>query len=51
MAAAGQAHVKANYNFEKYERDWVETMDDIIERHGSWDTRQGYKKWHFMEVA
>jgi len=51
MSEQGRAHVKENYNFEKYEREWVETMDDIVERHGSWDTRLGYKRWHFMEVA
>ena len=51
MSEAGQNHVKENYNFEKYERDWVETMDDIMERHGSWETRRGYKQWYFMEVA
>jgi len=26
-------------------------MDDLIERHGSWENRQGYKRWHLLEVA
>jgi len=51
MAKAGQAHVKKNYNFETYEKSWIELMDDIIERHGSWETRKGYQRWHLMEVA
>lgn len=51
MSKLGIKHVKENYNFEKYEKGWVETIDEIIEKHGSWDTRVGYKRWHLMEVA
>ncbi len=51
MAADGQAHVAANYNFEVYEESWVETMDDFIERNGSWESRKGYKPWYLLEVA
>ena len=40
-----------NYNFEKYEKRWVELMDNIIEKHGSWETRKGHQRWHLMEVA
>jgi glycosyltransferase involved in cell wall biosynthesis len=46
-----RSHVAKNYNFENYEKGWVKIMDDIIEKHGSWDTRVGYKRWHLMEVA
>jgi glycosyltransferase involved in cell wall biosynthesis len=51
MSKLGMKHVKENYNFEKYEKGWVETIDEIVEKHGSWDTRVGYKRWHLMEVA
>ena len=51
MSVQGREHVKKNYNFEKYEKRWVEIMDEIIEKHGSWDTRENYKRWHMMEVA
>ena len=51
MSKLGMKHVKENYNFERYEKGWVEIMDEIIEKHGSWDTRVGYKRWHLMEVA
>ena len=47
----GRTHVSKNYNFEDYEKSWIEIMDEIIENHGSWDTRKGYKRWHLMEVA
>jgi len=51
MSTMGRSHVAKNYNFENYEKGWVKIMDDIIEKHGSWDTRVGYKRWHLMEVA
>jgi glycosyltransferase involved in cell wall biosynthesis len=51
MSKAGMQHVKENYNFEQYEKNWVETMDEVIEKHGSWDTRVGYERWHLLEVA
>jgi glycosyltransferase involved in cell wall biosynthesis len=44
-------HVNKNYNFENYEKNWVELMDSIVERHGSWENRKIYKRWHLMEVA
>jgi glycosyltransferase involved in cell wall biosynthesis len=51
MSVAGIKHVAENYNFEKFEREWVKLMDDVVEKYGSWDTRKGYKRWHLMEVA
>jgi len=51
MSIQGMKHVAENYNFEKFEKRWVTLMDDIVLRHGSWETRQGYKRWHLMEVA
>ena len=51
MSAKGRQHVKDNYNFEKFEKRWVEYMDQIVENHGSWENRRGYKRWHLMEVA
>jgi glycosyltransferase involved in cell wall biosynthesis len=51
MSKLGIKHVKDNYSFEKYQKGWVELMDSIIEKHGSWETRKNYKRWHLMEVA
>ena len=51
MSTQGNAHVMENYNFEDYEKNWVKTIDDVIKRHGSWETRKNYKRWHLMEVA
>ena len=51
MSIQGREHVRNNYSFENYEKGWVELMDQIVEKHGSWETRKGYKRWHLMEVA
>ena len=51
MSILGREHVKENYNFEQYEKSWVQLMDSIVEKYGSWETRKGYKRWHLLEVA
>ena len=51
MSQAGIDHVNKNYNFENFENSWIELMDNLIEKHGSWENRVGYKKWHLLEVA
>ncbi len=51
IAAQGREHVRNNYNFENYEKEWVRIMDEFIERNGSWDERHGYERWHLLEVA
>ena len=47
----GVEHVRKNYNFENFEKKWIETMLNIHEKHGSWETRKGYKSWELREVA
>ena len=51
MSQLGLQHINKNYNFEDYESNWVNLMDEIIEEHGSWETRKQYKPWYLMEVA
>ena len=50
LGAKGRQHVLKNFNFQDYGSKWVDLMDDIHERHGSWDTRKGYKRWHLEEI-
>ena len=50
MSEGGIKHVKDNYSFEKYEKRWVKLMDKFIEKHGSFETRKGYKRWHVVEI-
>ena len=51
MSEAGLQHIENNYSFENFQKQWVELMDDIVERHGSWENRKNHKRWHFLEVA
>ena len=51
MSIQGRNHVDTNYNFENYEKQWVQLMDQFIEKHGSWETRKGYERWHLLEIA
>jgi glycosyltransferase involved in cell wall biosynthesis len=51
MSSQAVRHVAKNYNFENFENSWIELMDNLIEKHGSWENRVGYKKWHLLEVA
>jgi glycosyltransferase involved in cell wall biosynthesis len=51
MSLQGREHVSKSYNFEDYEKGWVNLMDEFIEKYGSWDTRTGYQRWHLLEIA
>jgi len=50
MAEMGLQHVKNNYNFEDYEKNWTSLIDEVIEENGSWETRKNYERWNLMEV-
>jgi glycosyltransferase involved in cell wall biosynthesis len=47
----GRKHVLENYNFEDFNKKWVDLMLEIHEKEGSWDTRKGYSNITFKEVA
>jgi len=51
MSKDGLKHVNDNYNFETYQKKWIDLIDDVVEKHGSWENRINHKRWHFMEVA
>ena len=50
MAAAGIKHVSENYSFENYTKSWIKTMDNFIEKHGSWENRKNYNNIRFKEI-
>ena len=50
MAERGYQHVMMNYNFENFQRTWVEVIDGINDKYGSWDTRKNYKSWDLVEI-
>ena len=47
LGSRGREHVKMNYNFENFQKQWVETMLDVHEKHGSWENRKNYKPYEF----
>ena len=51
LGALGMAHVRENYNFQDFQKRWLELIDDVVNRLGSWETRKGYKAWELREVA
>ena len=51
LGQAGREHVIKNYNFADFEKKWVDLMDHIHEKYGSWENRKNHKAWTFEEVA
>ena len=50
MGALGRQHVLKNYGFKLFETRWVDLIETVIEKHGSWETRKGYDTWEIKEV-
>jgi glycosyltransferase involved in cell wall biosynthesis len=46
----GRKHVIDNYSFDKYQSGWVEIMDNVHSKNGSWDTRKNYSVWEMIKV-
>ena len=50
MGRKGCHFVNKTFNFGEYHRKWVELFDEIVENHGSWETRKKYSSWIIKEV-
>ena len=50
LGKEGRQHVIKNYNFETFNKTWVETMTQIHEKEGSWASRKNYKRWELKEL-
>jgi len=50
LGMKGRQHVVVNYNFEKFKKTWVNLVDSVVEKYGSWDTRKNYKSWDLKEI-
>ena len=48
---AGRNHVMENYNFENFNKLWVDVMTKIYEEEGSWETRKHSQRWTIKEIA
>lgn len=51
LGMKGRGHVVKNYNFANFNKQWVNLIDSVVENHGSWDTRKGYKPWEILEIT
>ena len=51
LGLAGSKHIRENYSFEKYRTNWVELMDKVHEKYGSWENRKHYKSWELREIS
>ena len=51
LGRLGREHIIKNYNFVDFEKRWVELMDSVHEKYGSWENRKNHKAWTFEEVA
>jgi glycosyltransferase involved in cell wall biosynthesis len=51
MGNKGRDHVLKNYNFDNFGEQWVNLMDSVMEKHGSWEDRKEYNGIYFGEVA
>ena len=47
----GRDHVMKNYNFNDFNKTWVDTMIKIHEEEGSWETRKQSKRWILKEIV
>jgi len=50
MGKKGRQHVLANYNFKNFKTQWIQLMDSVYEKHGSWKNRKNYQSWKFKEM-
>ena len=51
LGRLGRGHVEKNYNFKNFNEGWVNLIDELIEKHGSWDSRKNYTRWELKEIA
>lgn len=51
MGQLGREHVMKNYNFEDFNKTWVDTLTKLHEEEGSWETRKYAQRWTMKEVA
>ena len=50
LGMKGRQHVVRNYNFQNFNKQWVDLIDSVVENYGSWKTRKGYTAWDFREI-
>ena len=51
MSKHGREHVIKNYNFDTFNKTWVDLMIKLHEEEGSWETRKYSKRWMLKEMV
>lgn len=49
MGRAGRKHVLENYNFKNFQEKWVNIMENIHEKDGSWEDRKNYLPYNIIK--
>ena len=50
MGTKARQYVKDNYGMPQYAGLWYETLNEVHEQCGSWETRKNYKAWELRKV-
>ena len=50
LGLRGREHVIKNYNFDTFNKKWVEYMLEVYETEGSWDNRRPIERWVLEEI-
>lgn len=50
LASLGEQHVQKNYNFDVFEKQWVDIMNSVHQKYGSWETRKNYNHWETITL-
>ena len=46
----GYEHAEKNFSYDKYKSRWVEIIDGVIDKNGSWENRKNYTRWTLKEI-
>lgn len=49
MGVAGRQHVLKNYNFKNFQEKWVNIMENVYEKDGSWEQRKNYLPYDIVK--
>ena len=50
LGAMGRKHVMKNYNFDDFNKNWVDLMQEVHEKYGSWENRKNHQNWRNQEL-
>ena len=50
LGEGGRKHVHENYSFEEYQKRWIEVLDNVHEKYGSWENRKKYSQWTVNKI-